>query len=550
MPRLVVVVALASIASAASQTACDAGTLAYSTDGNPRANRGGFWTGWCPRDGPRRTGDDCLAPPNITEKLDFELDLPTYDVGAMDAAASPGGREPFRRNPWRPLGLASSNCSSVVDRAAADFSLWHAVLRRLARGDAKTLQVLALGGSLTAGRMPAKGNSHAANAPSACERATGFVPYSVNRDNRGCAFPARHEAWLRRAYPAVETTVTNWAIGAATSSAAVGRLGTQLSTSNFDVAFLNFADNDAAQRVTGHGFEMLLRLLLGRGVAAVVIEMGQPGEGVAAYATHAAACRQLGVPMLSWTAAAGKNVVQVGYGSAHRHPPWPAHQLIADWLAHEWRLEAGRALALSDEPAPPLSRGGRVAASEVICVGGTMFDANALGRPRFAGRPRRQVPHAELKLVRADGWRLAQDRPDKFGWLADEKSGVLTFGIQVPEEGRAVVGVGYLQSYDSGVGDAIAYLDGNKEDAVRLGGHAPRHSQTFYQRLCVAGGSPAFEACDAEEEPFRVGAQKAVAVERVAFAAAPSRVAPTRKGTVSFELVSGARFAVRYVTAC
>ena len=90
-----------------------------------------------------------------------------------------------------------------------------------------------------------------------------------------------------------------------------------------------------------HG-RSLLRVLLRRGTAVVVVETHQPSPGVAAYGGHAPACRSLGVPMMAWTAATSGNF----HGA--RHPPWPGQQLIADWLAHEWRLQAGRAAAGDD----------------------------------------------------------------------------------------------------------------------------------------------------------------------------------------------------------
>lgn len=476
--------------------------------------------------------------------------LPTYDVGAMDApeaAALPAWAH--GRDAWRPLGPRSSNCSSLAGRP--DLSRWHRVLRRLGDGSARSLDVLVLGGSLAAGRMEAP---TATWAPSECP-AWQFSRNPTHRDNRPCAFAARLGTWLSRAYAGVAVDVTNWAIGGSPSSAALRQLGPELADGRrFDVAFLHYADNDAAQQVKAWPFGILLRLLLRRGTAVVVVETHQPNPGLAAYGGHAAACRSLGVPMMAWTAASL-------HQTQGRHPPWPGQQLIADWLAHEWRLQAGRAAAGDDGDG---GGGGGVAptvdvpASEVICLGASfLYDAAVLGR----GKASCDRPGCDR--VRERGWRLAEDRPNTWGWLGNASSGALEF--QVPAD-TAVVVIGFLQSYAPAMAKVAAYYAGRKEHAVLLNARETRSrvSQTAYRRLCApAPGNPDFPACDAPARPLHFhrsqntsttspGAGSSgvkIPPKNAALLGIANRLAaPTR--AIVFEFVSGQRFALRYVTAC
>jgi len=520
---------------ATSDEGCTTGAVTFA---GGKVKRSWEWPPWCAVAG--GDANDCVGRPVGGAR--YASPLPTYDVGAMDApeaAALPAWAS--GRDAWRPLGPRSSNCSSVAGRP--DLSRWHRVLRRLGDGSARSLDVLVLGGSLAAGHMEPP---DAAWAPSAC--AAREVSFSVNKDNRPCAFAARLGVWLSRAYAGVAVDVTNWAIGGNPSAAALGQLGPELADGRrFDVALLHYADNDAAQHVHGQTFETLLRVLLRRGTAVVVVETHQPSPGVAAYGGHAPACRSLGVPMMAWTAATSGNF----HGA--RHPPWPGQQLIADWLAHEWRLQAGRAAAGDDGDGDGGDGDGTagVPASEVICLGDAfLYDAVMLGR----GAERHDRPGRDR--VRERGWCLAEDRPNKWGWLGNASSGALEF--QVPAD-AAVVGVGFLRSYDPDMAVVAAYFAGRREHAVKLDGRETRSrtSQTAYRRLCApATGNPDFPACDAPARPLHFHKRSKnttttgpKALELGLWRGLHERLAaPTR--AIFFELVSGQRFALRYVTAC
>ena len=161
--------------------------------------------------------------------------------------------------------------------------------------------------------------------------------------------------------------------------------------------------------------------------------------------------------------------VRAGGGDVARHPNWPNHQLVADWLAYEWRVQALRAASTPAAPEPPLPPPRHAPrTADVFCVSPyTDLDA-------------RQESAAAVP-VGSGGWRFGEDAPGKSGWLVDAPSGAaLTFEVQVPLE-DPVVGVGFLASWNESMGSIVATLDGAEArlDALRPNSTA---SQTEYER--------------------------------------------------------------------
>ena len=130
------------------------------------------------------------------------------------------------------------------------------------------LTVLVLGGSMTAGRMDsATPINHSScfnglkpyyeiqtwsrNSPP--EKNTKqipqcFAPSTVNVDCKPCAYAARLEYWLKKAYPHRRVRVLNLAVGGEGTTACLGRIGGVLKGMNIshkiDVAIINYVDND------------------------------------------------------------------------------------------------------------------------------------------------------------------------------------------------------------------------------------------------------------------------------------------------------------------
>mmetsp|Transcript_8458 Transcript_8458/g.25430 ORF Transcript_8458/g.25430 Transcript_8458/m.25430 type:complete len:151 (+) Transcript_8458:607-1059(+) len=138
---------------------------------------------------------------------------------------------------------------------------------------------------------------------------------------------------------------------------------------------------------------MLIRLLLtrpgGHATAVVDLQMNVPGGGYAwrgagvpstraeeASMTHRPPHRNvathLGIPLMAWRLAAPDAGRQVT-----RHPNWVLHQLVADWIAYEWGVQASRAADVSAEPPLPPPRHAPATSDT---------HRAALGRPRRASR--------------------------------------------------------------------------------------------------------------------------------------------------------------------
>ncbi|KAH8052783.1 cGMP-dependent protein kinase [Aureococcus anophagefferens] len=377
-----------------------------------------------------------------------------------------------------------------------------------------------------------------ASTRSRCEAEPDFAGYGYNLDNRACAFPRRFRAWLRHAYRGAAHEVENWAIGGSTSASVVGRLSSALSGRRVDVFFVNYVDNDQARRDAGAaGFEILLRLLRLARAAVVDLELALPA-GALAYAPHAAACDALAVPALSWQLswpgarrpARWPEVAVRGRVIPERHPNWAFHQLVADWLAQNWR-----ALAADDDagPAPAREPAGTFAAADVVCTRPrSAYDAAAL---RAGARPpaSRATAGASRTTRRASA--------------AGRAAGAaITFAV----EATAVYGVAFLASWDPTMGRALRFGDGH----------------------------PDFPRCDARvPSPFvpPPGPQREAALELAGLAAANmkdryaaedelkrARAPPGTKWwawrdpalvrrNLTFVLLDpGTRFVIRYLTTC
>ena len=510
--------------------------------------------------------------------------LPTYSEHAMDVlSTSQLPTSVVGRNatfPFGPIGVGPGKSSAFVGAGSSvsDLDRWHRVLRAAASGELLNMTVLVLGGSLEAGRMKYIGDD-TNEPPSGCKvigqaegkQSTGRGTMrctGVNTDCRPCAFPARLEVWLRSAYPNLHVRVLNWAVGGSTSRSVLGTIAGELEsdTHGVDVAIVNYVSNDAAHFVPAiaRGFEALVRLLLGlhggsgrRLPTAVLVTQMLVPRGMPVWLPHAHVTTALSVPMLSFLQAAP------GLQLGNRHPGWETHQLIADWLAAEWREQAataGARAAASGARAggapplpPPLSR---ATASDVVCAAPeTLLDANN----------KRKAEHYAA-ACKSTTWRFAEDVPGKRGWLIDAPAGGrLRLEVRVPRAG-AVIGIGFLASYSADMGSVRVALEGGDAVGVRLDARRDGSgvSLTEYVRLCAPRGNatadfPLCEAPVAQAFKYGRGAPDSAPCDEsspqcaLARAQAQSSQAETR--TLVFDLIPrpGAehnRFVIRYVVTC
>lgn len=104
--------------------------------------------------------------------------------------------------------------------------------------------------------------------------------WGYSGDCHACAYPARFGDWLSRAYPKVNVTVRNMAVGATDSSVCIDLFGELISDMrDVDVAMISYSRNDFCSGVSkgesaiAAGYEELVRLLMNAPSAPVVIDL-------------------------------------------------------------------------------------------------------------------------------------------------------------------------------------------------------------------------------------------------------------------------------------
>ncbi|KAH8045702.1 cGMP-dependent protein kinase [Aureococcus anophagefferens] len=367
---------------------------------------------------------------------------------------------------------------------------------------------------MTAGHMNASTRSR-------CEAEPDFAGYGYNLDNRACAFPRRFRAWLRAAYPGAAHEVENWAIGGSTSASVVGRLSSALSGGRrVDVFFVNYVDNDQARRARRGGLRDLAPPPPPRARPSSTSSSRCP-RGLA-YAPHAAACDALAVPALrgmpGGAAPRWPEVAVRGRVIPERHPNWAFHQLVADWLAQNWR-----ALAADDDAGPaPLSR------RDLRRRGRRLHAAAERLRRRGAAR------RGEAAGVARDGWRLRTTRRASAAGRARWRA--ITFAV----EATAVYGVAFLASWDPTMGRVAAALDGGPPVVL----DARRPNSTAALELAGLAAANVKDRYAAEDELKRARAPPGTKWWAWRDPALVWR-------NLTFVLLDpGTRFVIRYLTTC
>lgn len=434
--------------------------------------------------------------------------------------------------------------------------------------------VLVLGGSMTAGRMAAW---EAINS-SECSVGVGYLSEDgkdfrgrraqqclqpprnpTHADCKPCAFPARLEYWLKKSYPNRTVKVVNQAVGGEGTTSCLGRIGGALVAGNLsdkvDVVILNYVDNDAAKigglsetalklankhlpglssnfSASATASEKLMRrseqelrsdlealirelLQLPRSPAVLSMQLSKHGDkprGV--YPLHDEVLSYYGIPTISWERSAGFLNI---FPALERHPSWPWHQAVADWLAFTWTRLAQHAFTAAAAAAststlgtsssqqqahpPPAVGGGRDSryAATIDLPPPKWKDIDSCTTPvtfldSGSAPPNLDKAGNILPLTRGDRgpWAFGEDHPGngKMAWWADAPlGGVLTFPVRTARHPPAI-GVGYLSSWDPSMGSARFSLVGDPTgwsvviNASRSSMES-KISVSDYQRLCV-----------------------------------------------------------------
>ena len=167
-----------------------------------------------------------------------------------------------------------------------------------------------------------------------------------------------------------------------------------------------------------------------------------------------------------------------------RHPAWPYHQMIADFMAYVWKNEASKACGYQIRP--PIGR------LQHLRQQLTQFCMNPLSlyRAKFP----RSFHDVNIQSTN-DAWKLYEDVAGKPGWIVEShESSTISFPIKIDQQrhlvhGYAVMAVSYLKSYD-GMGAAKVYINDDKSRYVILNGSNddPSHhvSLVYSKRLCIS----------------------------------------------------------------
>jgi hypothetical protein len=276
------------------------------------------------------------------------------------------------RNQTHPFGKDLNYNDGLEFVNSTDLRPLHTLIRSLNNGSKKNLNILVIGDSRTAGHFitinEAKrarngiiyGTDMYSNRKLACAGKCDTPNGDFgNGDCKPCAYPARFQEWLSRAYPNVNVTLNNMALpGYGSKTFVINKRSTLISITDVDLIIVSFSANDRAHlrndpsrmNIVAAGFEELIRLLLHMPSSPVIIifEATLP-EYI--LPVHAMVAQHYHLPIISYENSiliidpiqfppAPKNISKDGlWAPLHSHiphPEWPYHQFYADFFAFVW----------------------------------------------------------------------------------------------------------------------------------------------------------------------------------------------------------------------
>lgn len=310
--------------------------------------------------------------------------------------------------------------------------------------DGKAVRVITLGGSVPYGNN--------------CVRPTG-------EHHRACSWPARLVHALRLAYPAASITHDHLASGGNGVVHILSTLGIVL-REHTDLILLDSLVNDAwrsGSLAASQALEALVRTtrVLAPSAALLVVEAAAPGLGDEVQREKRKVLDHYRVATLDWKAATGRNPslwrpgpIPGTSATDINHPSWETHQMVADALASHWSRAIRRSCRREQAHAGP-----------------KLVDANHRDASRAADRWWPSVPLWSVEqLSKFDvctaplsvyttvggtrvgvpslsrGWRFFADRPNKYGWIAEEADARIRFELRFGAAPRFCLT--YLRSYE------------------------------------------------------------------------------------------------------
>lgn len=302
-------------------------------------------------------------------------------------------------------------------------------LRRLAAG--LPTSVVVIGGSMTAG--------------SGCSQKA--------MTGHRCAWPARLEVWLRKAFPRSNLTFESHARGGCSLAFFIGEVSHYVKAST-DMVVIDTLRNDWTfpwkQKGIGPSIalEAFIRLVHGIAPQAVIFNL---------FTGPSAARREL-VPQLSkvsmfynqpWldflTFNARRGDEFDNYKKWSAHPPWTTHQVIADVLANAWGVLWMYACSAStvNHTAEVYPAAGF--AEQTFWPKSLVdeYEPCVQTLSRYAAHDNKTLTPTKI----SGDWALYEDRPGKPGWIASEQGATIRFRVGVGAVPRLMVT--YLKSYES-----------------------------------------------------------------------------------------------------
>ena len=292
----------------------------------------------------------------------------------------------------------------------------------------------------------------------------GSVPYGNNcirpdgLHHRDCSWPARLLLALRSAFPSAHVTHENFASGGNGVVHILSTLGIVL-RERPDLVLLDTLVNDAwrsGSADASRALEALIRTTrhLAPAASLLVVEAAAPGLGSEVAAAKRRVLTHYRVPLLDWRALSERHPtafwdpgpVIVGgaeVGKDVNHPSWVTHQAIADAVASLW-TRAGRRACRGQSPGAtngwwppsPFWPEAELARFDVCTAPLSVYTTLGNG----GGEAPTGAPLDQR------GWRYRSDRPNKYGWIAEQVGARIAFELRFGAAPRFCLT--YLRSYE------------------------------------------------------------------------------------------------------
>lgn len=208
-----------------------------------------------------------------------------------------------------------------------------------------------------------------------------------------------------------------------------------------------------------------------------VVNIGGSVNGI--YDRHSEVVRYYNIPTLVYDLSTLR-----AFAVTERHPPWPWHQFIADYLAWTWKYESLKVCGYHLKK--PIEKYAYLRNMlNDFCV-----------QPNTLYRADHPASFEKAFILTDNKWKYGEDIKGggKFGWYIDDLiGGKITFTINIDyilkiNTKTTTIGIGYLKSYE-GMGIVKVYTneDTNRYMFINGTNDNPNHhaSMIYSTRVCV-----------------------------------------------------------------